>query len=233
MKKLPAINMEVTVIRTDNILLPESGIYKDFDKKLIQSQRAVVYISGESENIVVCAIKKHHAPDMYITIPAEDLKYPMSYISGPITGIENLNAEAFDECEKELSKLGIVAVNPLKIKNPQAEFMLLNRHLFTEEEIHAEYLKADISTLLDCNEIVLLPGFEKSKGCAIECFIGKMYNKKFRLSGSMEYIEIEPRITEKELQDEGSRNLWNGLILGFLASCVAIATLVSIYNIHH
>ena len=54
------------------------------------------------------------------------------YISGPMSGIEDLNREAFESAEKKIQKMGHVALNP---------------HRFPEMETYEDYLLLDLEMI--------------------------------------------------------------------------------------
>lgn len=84
------------------------------------------------------------------------------YISGPISGMPGNNREAFDAVEKRLSALDYEPVNPHKLFNLEEEG-------FTWKE----FMKRDIKELLECDEVVTLPGWEGSTGASLEVHIAK------------------------------------------------------------
>lgn len=76
------------------------------------------------------------------------------YISGPMTGIENLNREAFERAEKKIQEMGHIALNP---------------HRFPELESYEDYLLLDLEMIaMAADAIALLPGWENSPGAKKE-----------------------------------------------------------------
>ena len=76
------------------------------------------------------------------------------YISGPMTGIEKLNREAFENAERFLRECGYFPINP---------------HRFPEQETYDDYLMIDIEMIaMAADAIALLPGWEKSNGAKKE-----------------------------------------------------------------
>jgi nucleoside 2-deoxyribosyltransferase len=77
------------------------------------------------------------------------------YISGPITGLPALNKPAFDAAADTLRAQGLQAVNPHDNGVPPAEAW-------------DKHMRADIKLLMDCDAVVLLQGWENSRGARIE-----------------------------------------------------------------
>jgi hypothetical protein len=88
------------------------------------------------------------------------------YISGPITGIENNNCEAFYAKEREISKLGNVSevINPIKI----AAEVDYEKRFEQYPPSWSDYMRACIKKLCEADYIVFLPGSENSKGSILE-----------------------------------------------------------------
>ncbi len=74
------------------------------------------------------------------------------YISGPITGIKNYQ-DAFIQCEMELVRQGHIAINPA---------------MFPEGLEPKDYMRMSIAMLESADTLVLLPGWQNSKGVKIE-----------------------------------------------------------------
>ena len=77
------------------------------------------------------------------------------YISGPMTGLSEYNKPAFMNAERRIRKAGHEPVNPAALPHD---------HGHTWEE----YMREDIKALMYCDAILLLDGWEKSKGAVIE-----------------------------------------------------------------
>lgn len=72
------------------------------------------------------------------------------YISGPMTGIKNLNREAFEKAERLLRESGHFPINP---------------HRFPQLETYEDYLLLDLEMIaMAADAIALLPGWENSPG---------------------------------------------------------------------
>ncbi len=80
------------------------------------------------------------------------------YIAGPMTGYPELNFPFFNTAAKSLREQGHDAVNPAEIVTDQsADWQTC--------------MRADIAQLVTCDAILLLPGWETSKGATLEAHI--------------------------------------------------------------
>ena len=77
------------------------------------------------------------------------------YLSGPMTGLPDLNFPAFNTAAAVLRAKGCAVTNPAEI-NPDGK-----------KTWHA-CMRADIKALCDCSTIALLPGWENSTGAHLE-----------------------------------------------------------------
>ena len=90
-------------------------------------------------------------------MPDDDRKLRV-YISGPMTGLPDLNFPAFHAAADRLRAAGFHAVNPAEINpDPSADWN--------------ECMRADIKALCDCDALALLPGWTNSKGAHLELHI--------------------------------------------------------------
>lgn len=82
------------------------------------------------------------------------------YISGPITGIDFGNRFAFSCARASLELCGYEVVDPSEVQ-------------LDDDASWADYMKADLKLLLDCDFIYMLEGWEKSRGARIELALAK------------------------------------------------------------
>lgn len=79
------------------------------------------------------------------------------YISGPMTGMENFNREAFEMAERTLRDLGHSVFNPAWLQyDDDTEFT------------YSDILSIDMTALSKCDAIYLLPGWGFSVGSCAE-----------------------------------------------------------------
>lgn len=80
---------------------------------------------------------------------------PRAYIAGPMTGLPGLNFHTFNAAAAEYRARGYVVENPVEINpDPTAEW--------------ADCMRADLTALVKCDVIVMLPGWDKSRGATLE-----------------------------------------------------------------
>ena len=94
---------------------------------------------------------------MTITLAESDAPV-RCYVAGPMTGYPDLNFPLFHAAAAQLRTQGHHVVNPAEINiDPAAEWL--------------DCMRADIKQLVDCNAILMLPGWEKSKGASLEFIV--------------------------------------------------------------
>ena len=81
------------------------------------------------------------------------------YLSGPMTGVQNLNFPAFAAMTKNLRAGGHTVTNPAEI-NPDGGTW-------------NDCMRRDIVALMDCDTVATLPGWEHSKGARLEVLIAE------------------------------------------------------------
>ena len=87
------------------------------------------------------------------------------YISGPVTGIKDDNEPAFKNAEIALKKMGHKPVNPVQLCKDAGL-----------TEWHACMNIVCIPALKDCDIMVLLDGWENSKGANVEIDEARLNN---------------------------------------------------------
>lgn len=94
------------------------------------------------------------------------------YIAGPMSGVENLNFPAFNAEAARLRALGHAVINPAEINgdDPDAVAAMSTAGL---AQHWRNCMRADITALMTCDAISILPGWERSKGAAIEHYIAR------------------------------------------------------------
>ena len=96
------------------------------------------------------------------------------YLSGPMTGYPDYNKAAFADAAFQLRELGFDVVNPHQLPEP----VLLPGD---EEYNWRQYLARDAERIISDTSIegvVVLPGWEKSRGSTLECCIAQSIGLK-------------------------------------------------------
>jgi hypothetical protein len=87
------------------------------------------------------------------------------YIAGPMTGLPEYNYPAFEEAATRLRRRGRDVCSPHEINTESAADRGCRQWY--------EYMVDGVRALLDCTDIVLLDGWELSRGAALELEIAK------------------------------------------------------------
>lgn len=95
------------------------------------------------------------------------------YISGPITGMPDFNRKAFAEAESYIMSSGHDAINPHKVSP------------YREDWTWADYMRADLKAMLDCDTLYLLPGWEASRGACTEVRLARELGMKIIHGGEL------------------------------------------------
>lgn len=82
------------------------------------------------------------------------------YIAGPMTGYPDHNFPAFNAMAKNLRELGFEVVNPAELVEDTTQPWEF-------------YMRRDIPLLCQCDGIVLLPGWQHSRGAQLEQYIAR------------------------------------------------------------
>ena len=94
---------------------------------------------------------------------------PRFYLAGPMTGLPLLNFPAFNAEAGRLRALGFDVVNPAEINT----------------DPNASCMRDDIKELVTCDAIILLPGWDKSRGANLEFHIAERLEMDVHLAGEL------------------------------------------------
>ena len=84
------------------------------------------------------------------------------YIAGPMTGLPDYNRPAFNKMAKALKGLDYVVLNPAVLPDGLR---------------YCEYMAITLKMVEICDIVVLLPGWEKSKGAQLEKHHAEVWGK--------------------------------------------------------
>lgn len=109
---------------------------------------------------------------------------PHLYISGPMSGLPDLNFPAFHEAARLLRAAGYTVTNPAELDEQDAGKTL------TWEQ----YMRRDIKALMDCDGVALLPGWTESRGANLETEIaGRLGMKLWGVDGWLRKAQEQTR----------------------------------------
>lgn len=95
------------------------------------------------------------------------------YIAGPVTGKEDGNYPAFEYAAKRLFDAGHTPVLPPELRTalqPTAEMTL--------GQCYRKVIPNDIVELATCDGMIVLPGFEQSRGTAFELYSAVLFEQE-------------------------------------------------------
>lgn len=85
------------------------------------------------------------------------------YVAGPMTGYPEFNYPAFGAAAAWLREAGYEVVSPHEVNPPDVGF----------DHPWDWYMRRDIVALMDCEAVVVLTGWEASKGAGLETYIAR------------------------------------------------------------
>lgn len=101
-----------------------------------------------------------------------------AYISGPMTGYTDYNAPAFAAASAWAAAQGWEPVNPHEVRPGHDGDCPAGLRIPTldgaEEHAYGCFMRADLAALLTCDLIVMLPGWEASRGAKAELAVAEI-----------------------------------------------------------
>lgn len=90
------------------------------------------------------------------------------YIAGPVSGIADLNRPAFEKATRKLRGMGYIVRNPHEIC------------VDVDPDDWEACMRKCLREMMDCSLVLLLPGWQQSKGCNLEISNAGMVGIKVR-----------------------------------------------------
>lgn len=110
-----------------------------------------------------------------------------TYIAGPMTGYPDFNYPAFLAAATELRAQGIRVLSPTEHTGDEPPAA------YDAERPYAYYLRRSLAMLLDCDSIVLLPGWENSAGARLEKQIAEALGMPISVwNAAYEALPVDP-----------------------------------------
>lgn len=93
------------------------------------------------------------------------------YIAGPMSGVQDWNFPAFFEAERQLLELGYEVINPAHNDGSTYEEALASAN--TGKHSWDWYMRRDLTNLITCDAVCLLPDWKNSKGASLEVTVAR------------------------------------------------------------
>ena len=121
------------------------------------------------------------------------------YLAGPMTGYPHFNFTAFEEAAVCLRELGYIIISPAELDNDElAKAAKASKKGLIEDlpttETWGEILARDVRIIADeCDGIIFLPHWFKSKGATLEAVVGLLCGHEFYVwsEGSLHLMPSE------------------------------------------
>lgn len=88
-------------------------------------------------------------------------RQPILYLSGPMSGVKDLNIPLFNKVARKLRRRGYRVINPPELDRVEK--------MRTWEGC----LRRDLRFVVKCDEIATLPSWRKSRGANLEIYVGR------------------------------------------------------------
>lgn len=98
------------------------------------------------------------------------------YVAGPMQGYEDYNYPLFQAVSEALRGYGFQVVNPAELDSadPLPHELDGGEPWTVSPKSRAAYMKRDLTWVVGCDAICLLPGWEESKGANMELLVALM-----------------------------------------------------------
>jgi Domain of unknown function (DUF4406) len=98
-----------------------------------------------------------------VAIPDDPRALGLIYVAGPMTivGPPTWNYPAFEELASALRKEGRKVISPHELHEP------------SEDLAWDWFLRRDLTQLVKCSDMAMLPGWQSSRGAKLEHYVGK------------------------------------------------------------
>lgn len=111
------------------------------------------------------------------------------YLAGPMSGLLHANIPMFDRVARILRDDGYTIVSPAELDDPAVRADSVAGA--DQSRLWGEFLARDVRIVADqVQGLILLPGWERSRGARLETFVGLMTQKLFALWDDAAYIPL-------------------------------------------
>ncbi len=107
----------------------------------------------------------------YMALPDENGKVKKFYLGGPMTGIKEFNFPEFDRVSELLRRFGLDVLSAHEVDHGESEG--------TRGSLpYMQYIKTNLTFMLQCDAVIFLPGWQRSRGCGIEFKLARLLEMK-------------------------------------------------------
>jgi len=132
------------------------------------------------------------------------------YLAGPMTGIPQSNFPMFDRVTRVLRSRGHEVCSPAEMD--RAMGIDPDRPETSKDIDWSDVMLADLKAILDCDGIVLLPGWENSNGARLERTVAESTGRLVYIwNSSTEKVEFTTPWTDNEIIYKMGRREWQFL----------------------
>ncbi len=93
------------------------------------------------------------------------------YLAGPMTGYPLYNFPAFDAYQYTLEEEGYTVISPAELDRQHG--FDPERCMETNFPSRKECARRDVDAICKCDELCVMPGWEKSRGCKMEIAVAE------------------------------------------------------------
>lgn len=134
----------------------------------------LVNISFAQMELTVDATRSKGVKFMMLVNPEKPL---VIYLSGKMSGLPDHNFPAFNAAAKHLREQGFKVINPAE---NEGEVSLGWTH----------FMKIDLKNVIDCSMVIVLDGWEDSRGANIEINLARILNIPVYAYSSFNWIQV-------------------------------------------
>lgn len=125
-----------------------------------------------------------------------DLSTGKWYLAGPMSGVPQFNIPAFDAAAKVLRDAGCKIISPAELDAPEIRLQYLASSSganLPNTPTWGTFLSRDVKIVADeVRGLVLLPGWEKSRGARLEAYVGLLCGHQFLTFKDGAILSVRP-----------------------------------------